>query len=64
MMKIDQDCHLEKVEGCQWEPITANYKIPESYYMLEKFTQNVGHQNLDKRLIETEYDAFKLFYCD
>jgi hypothetical protein len=37
MMKIDQDSHLEKVEGCQWEPITANYKIPESYYMGERF---------------------------
>jgi hypothetical protein len=61
-MKIDQD--YEKVEGCEWMPVGSNDKLPPSYYMKEAFQERVGPQNIDEKLINSEYDAFKLFFCD
>ena len=32
--------------------------------MKQKFKERVGPQNINEKLINTEYDAFKLFFCD
>jgi hypothetical protein len=41
-MKLDSEMCGEKVDGCIWDTINGSDKVPESYYMKEKFQEHVG----------------------
>lgn len=49
-------------EKIPWNKLYPNQKTPPDYFMKQVYTGETGPKNFNQDIIQTEYDAFRLFF--